>query len=85
MSTIILYGGGITLLIAILLSLPLVKHIAKPFLDALVSGFGLMFKHTGSYVVWATKSIIGAHFTVLSHLLHGKKYFDPTVDIKRQK
>lgn len=78
MSTILLWGLGGAIGLAIMLSLPLVKHIAKPFMDEIVKLFALLFAHAGSYVVWMFKGIFSAHITLVLHLLRSKKYFDPT-------
>lgn len=85
MSTILLWGAGIAISLALLLSLPLVKHIFKPVFDETVKFIGLIFAHAGSYVIWIMKSIFNAHVTVLRHLMFRKKHFDPTdgLDIER--
>lgn len=85
MSTILLWLGGIALTFALLLSLPLVKHITKPILDESVKLLGLLFAHTSSYVVWMFKSVFNAHVTVVAHLLRSKKHFDPTDEIDLEK
>jgi len=85
MSTILLWGMGFALCFALLLSLPLVKHIAKPILDETIKLLGLMFAHTSSYVIWIFKSVFNAHTTVLLHLLRPKKHFDPTDEIDLEK
>lgn len=83
MITIILYGGGALLLVAILLSLPLVKHVASPFVDASIAALGLLLKHVGSYFVWISKAVVVAHLTLLKHLIYPKKHFDITHGVEK--
>lgn len=78
MSTLFLYGGGVIIAIALLLTLPIVKHIANPLFDAFLTVMGFVFLHIGSYMLWMFKSIFNAHVILLSHLILPRKHFNPT-------
>lgn len=84
MSTLWLWSAGAILTLALLGMIPGIREIIKPLIGMVSTGIAELFKHTGGYLLWAVKSIIGAHIDLVRHLAKTKEHFYPQEKIEEK-
>lgn len=82
MSTIVIGLAALFAVMALVSFIPGGKEIASPLIKLLFSLLGKAGEHGMEWVVWLTKRLAAAHFTLLEHLLHTKATLDPTAELQ---
>jgi len=85
MSTIWFWASIAILVLTLLGSLPGVRELFRPLMDMTARAIVETAKFLGGYLLWVGKTILHAHIDLVRHLMHPRRYFDPSEEIERDR
>lgn len=83
MSTILFWFGVGVLGLIVLMMIPGIRELIKPFIDLFTKGLGGSFIVMGTYLLWFAQKILKAHLELIKHFYYSHDWFNPTDEIER--
>ncbi len=84
MSTLLFWFGIGVVGLMILMLIPGIREVMKPFLDLFAKGLGALLVLLGTYLLWLVQRIFRAHVELGTHLVMPRTWFDPTSEIRQE-